>query len=208
MAEDAKDAPWAQKYAKSYVTVDEENKPLKAPPHIPGTRLITDSFGVTHVVFTESQTEPKLAKPDVLVASRMEGSEADSQCILIPVWAGNTGLQSASSSVLPCGLYYDLFNPASSIRNDANNLTATDRHLDISSHDEEQITTVFLSVGGVQEHDLAAALYGIILTIQPTEKKPLEITLRPTSWEHDKLNTFVVAKGWKKKEYGLSLIHI
>ncbi len=204
VAEDTEDAAWAKKYTRLYINMDEEYKRLSTPTPVPGTRLETDHFGVTHVVFTKNTTKPKLAKPDVMIASRLGGeNESEGTCVMIPVWTGFTKQETKlSAAVLPCGLYYDLFNPGSSLRADANVLPSSDRYFRMGHGAAGNTNEVFLDVGGVTEHDLAAALYGIILTTQPTAEKPLQITLRPTSWEHDKLTTFVTANGWKKEQYG------
>ena len=204
VTEEGKDAAWSKKYAKSYITVDEENKPLASPTPVPGTRLETDHFGVTHVVFVGHKSKPNLAKPDIMIAARL-GGEGDNEdtCALIPVWTASTGQHPRlNAAILPCGLYHDLFNPGTSLRADANTLPSSDRYLWMNQRTEGNTTNVHLSVGGVPEHDLAAALYGILLTTQPTAANPTEITLRPTSWKHDKLGSFVSAKGWKKEDRG------
>ena len=120
---------------------------------------------------------------------------------LIPVWAGT--LETPLSVVTrQCGLYYDLYNPASSMRSDANILKDAVEYNRISTRITKDAQHLFLDVGKMDEQDLSAAIYGMVLSVQPTDEKPMIFTLRPAAENFDNLKSFVKSEKWEETLYG------
>ena len=202
-AENPTDMTWAKKYARAYVTHGSKDEKGFKPTPVPGTRLEADAYGVTHVVFTKQDTEPRLTHPDMMIASRLSGSDGISNhCPLVPVWVGNTCGSPILTAVTQCGLYHDLFNASTSIRPDANILAVPDRYYRISKHQTGKSTEVSMDISDLDERDLSAALHGIVLSVKPTSTNPLTITIRPNSGKLDHLEAFTTSKGWKKIKFG------
>ena len=200
IAENFEDLTWAKKYEKHYIHHADYNGTPVTPTEIPGTTLTTNIQGITSVNFTD--IKPKLSdqkSQPVMIATRMGGADgAEETCALIPVWVGTTWEKPLSAMGTRCGLYHDLFSPNASFCKDANLMTAQHDYFRLSSHEEDNETSISLTLGETSESDLAASLYAAIITVQPSLNKPLTIDLRQPDGKLDQLPSFVSSKGWKK----------
>ena len=203
-AQNPKDQLWAKKYARQYVTAAAKDERNFTPTPITGTQLKIDHFGVTHVIFTNiDQNNNSLQTPNpVLIPFALMGEEeSEADWILLPIWTGSTWKKPLDAIGRPYNLFYDLFNP-SEPKPEVNSLFSNGVHLRWGIGEKADKTLASLDFDQIDQENLAAALYAIIFSVQPTEKKPLQITLCPRSNSPFYLAPYLRSQGWQKTTYG------
>lgn len=202
-AKNVEDLIWAKKYEGNYVNTALKGEKDFVPTPVPNTTLKTDRFGVTHVVFTNVKTKTPVTSPNpILIPFHSQGEEAsDSSWVLMPVWVGTTFKNPLDAIGRPYSLFYDLFNPFERTV-EVNSLLTTGGQLNWRTSQTEEKTSIYISFGRVEPRNLAATLYAIIFSVQPTVDKPLEIILRPFGDAPHHLAPYYRAEGWEKTVYG------
>jgi hypothetical protein len=117
VTEDPADQAWAAKYAGKYITRPGDDGAPVEPTPVPGTKIETDAFGVTRVVFSGVSGKPALeARPPVWIPFRLGGESGPDEptWILLPVWTGDDWAEPLDALGRPYTLFYDLFNPSTS----------------------------------------------------------------------------------------------
>jgi hypothetical protein len=210
VAESPADQEIAAKYAGDYINVPEkhDDPPIKPTP-VPGTRLETDTRGVTWVVFPDVKAKPATpARPPVLIPFRLGGEFSPDHATwkLLPVWPGTEHTWEDSLAMLgrPNPLFYDCFNPGDVDGPETNALFAGNPRgsvhgFDVSSSEEG--LSADLMFPRTDTETLSALLLSLIVSVQPTADRPLTINLdtemnTPPSWLAD----FRKCAGWNATE--------
>jgi hypothetical protein len=203
--EDPADQAWAAKYAGKYITHPDDPKEPVEPTPVPGTKIETDAFGVTRVVFPGVAGKPaREPRPPVWIPFRLGGESGPDQPTwkLLPVWTGDDWQESLDALGRPYLLFHDLFNPASAFIAQVNALFNEGRSKNWTVRREAGRTSVWLSFDDLAEGDLAAVLHALVLSVRPTESQPLEVTLRPYRGKVPYFDTLLEAGGWEKVMVG------
>ncbi len=205
VTEDPADQAWAAKYAGKYITRPDDPKEPVEPTPVPGTKIETDAFGVTRVVFPGVSGKPaREPRPPVWIPFRLGGESGPDQPTweLLPVWTGDDWQEPLDALGRPYLLFHDLFNPASAFIAQVNALFNEGRSKDWSVKREAGRTSVRLSFDDLAEGDLAALLHALVLSVRPTEGQPLDVTLRPYRGKVPYFDTLLEAGGWEKVMLG------
>lgn len=205
VTEDPADQTWASKYAGKYITRPGDDGAPVEPTPVPGTKIETDAFGVTRVVFSGVSGKPALEpRPPVWIPFRLGGESGPDEPTweLLPVWTGDDWTEPLDALGRPYTLFYDLFNPAASFGPQVHALFRRGRSKDWSVTREPGRTSALLSFDDVSEGDLAAFLHALILSVRPTAGQPLEVTLRPYLGPMPCFENWLNAGGWEKTQVG------
>lgn len=195
------------KYSKDYVNApDNQNGPPIESTPVPGTRLETDTRGITWVVFPDVKTAAaRPTRPHVLIPFRFggEGGPDDPTWELMPVWTGSHRKWEQSLEIIgrPYPLFYDCFNPSDGAGPEANALFAGNPRGSISRFDVaegEHPGDAIFSHPNTSTETLAASILALVVSTQPTAECPLTVTLEslsdePLPW----LDAFKASPGWK-----------
>lgn len=204
-ARNAKDLVWSKKYAGTYISKAETDEKKFSPTPVPGSSLQTDSYGVTHVMFTHKQTAPITHPRPVLIPFLAEGENEPGNYQLLPIWTGSHFKEPLDAIGRPYYLFYDLFNPSQSTPSINALFSYPPQQLDWSIHRDPKGIHAIISYGELEAPTLAATIYALIFSVQPTQEKPLTVTLRPQT-EQTKakvaLAIFLQSPGWEASRYG------
>lgn len=199
-AESEKDKALAEKFAGKYInSPNQPDDPPVEPTPIPGTKLETDSRGITWVVLGEGKKE--MPAP-TLIPFRLGGEAGPDSPTweLLPVWAlgGNLGFELIGR---PYPLFYDCFNPGTGMGPETNAIFAnkppgTIYQLKVSR--EEGATTAHFTYPQTTTENLAATVLALVASVQPTEACPLKVSLQ-TSLNHADswMEAFRDCPGWE-----------
>lgn len=176
--EDPRDRQWAARYERKYINTGDDGDPPVTPTPVPDTRLETDVYGVTQVVFTHRKRKPSpTATPPVLIPFRPAGENDCTETILFPVWVGKTGTHRLHALGESYGLFHDLWRAQDA--HEVNALADSRQGVEWDITETDSKTEVSLAFHDLPDEVLAGALYAAIFSLQPTEAKPLVITLQP-----------------------------
>lgn len=177
-AEDPDDQRMLKGYAGNYISVAKDG-----PSPVPGTHLTSDARGVTWVVFSEaSAPEPKALRrppPAIVPMCFQEGEHV----ALVPVWAGDDWADAAPVLTQPVTLFYDVYQPGHTFGPDINYATHSKLIFLYNLKEQGGHYSLSLYVGKPKTNythltnTLCATLYAAVLTTQPTEQKPLMVTI-------------------------------
>jgi hypothetical protein len=172
------DRQWAEVFAGKYVNASGSQELQITPTPVPGTRLETDVYGVTHVIFSDVPQGPALpARPPVLIPFRPEGENDDVYLTLFPVWVGDTWHDRLEAIGEPYALFHDLWRGHGSP--EVNALLRSGNSVEWGVQETPEKTAISIGFAEISNEDLAAAIYAVIISVQPTAEKPLEIQLQP-----------------------------
>ncbi len=176
--DDPADQQWAKEYEGKYITgPGSDNAPVMRTP-VAGTRLETDVYGVTHVVFPAVRPRSAVpARSPVLIPFFPQGENDETTYILFPVWVGDTWNKPLAAIGEPYGLFHDLWRGQGS--NEVNVLFHSGNAVEWGVDETPEKTAISIHFMELSKEDLAAVLYATIFSVQPTADKPLEITLSP-----------------------------
>lgn len=199
IAEGSDDKPLEAKYSGEYVTrrgKEGEDIPLAK---VPGTLLEEDAKGITWVTFPEVPRKEGLVPvaPTMIIAeSRGDG---DHGWHVVPIW-GSGGpeddpLRLSGSSVHMCHVVYPFDGVVEA------NAFVADGGMDVLRHsfrvngDERSVEFLHPKV---KPETIAAEIFALVLSTQPTEDKPLRITIELLESELSSFAAFRNASDWKE----------
>ncbi len=201
-AEAPEEKALAEKFAGEYINASNQpNDPPVDPTPVPGTKLETDSRGITWVVFGESKKD---VPPPVLIPFRLGGeSGPDSPTWeLLPVWSFG-GVSGPELLGRPYPLFYDCFKPGRGMGPETNAIFAGKPAGSIDGFDvTEEETGTLASFRHPQTNtlNLSATVLALVASVQPTEQHPLTVRLETSLSNFDSwLNSFQSCPGWEAK---------
>jgi hypothetical protein len=190
------DQPLAEKYGKDYINAPDnfDDPPVEATT-VPGTKLETDRLGITWVVFPEvKSTAAKPPRRPVMIPFRLGGESGpeDPTWQLLPVWTGTSFTREQSLEILgrPYPLFYDCFQPGNGVVQDSNALFSSEPRGSIYQFEVTatgESTDARLVYPDTSGETLAATILALVVSSQPTEDRPLNVTLitqndSPPAW--------------------------
>jgi hypothetical protein len=195
VAEGEGDQPLVEKYSGSYVNSPGKVTMQVPPIVVPGTVVETDSQGICWVVFPAVKHLPATPPPlPTLIPLRRTGSdEHESAYFLLPVWDHDSQLELGGWSH---AIRYTCYQPRG--RKEANSFL---REGGFSSYDvtrTEAGDSVSISYPRVSETGLAAETLALVLAAQPTEARPLEVSIHLEENGLAALPAFRSAAGWQE----------
>lgn len=194
----------AEKFAGKYINApNQPGDPPVEPTPVPGTRLETDTRGITWVVFGEGKKD---VPPPVLIPFRLGGdSGPDSPTWeLLPVWS--SGLASDLEPLgRPYPLFYDCFKPGSGMGPETNAIFAAKPAGSIDefdvSEDESGMIARFVHPQA-NSLNLSATVLALVASVQPTERRPLTVRLETLLENSDSWReSFQTCPGWEVKPH-------
>lgn len=211
-ADNPEDLAWATRYAGSYITRAEPDETNFTPTPVPGpSSLKTDRFGVTHVTFPpapdQPQSDPPAARkpaPEPILIPFLPQAENESPGYeLLPVWTGTDFKEPLDAIGRPLYLFYDLFNPEQNTPSVNSLFCDPPQQFYWGVWHNDKGTHVSISHGEIPTETLAATIYALVFSTQPTAEKPLFVTLRPLVKDTDTaLAPFLKTPGWKQTSLG------
>ncbi len=185
VVEDQEDEALVKKYSgKYFYKRDEKGKILEAPK-VPGTKLELDPMGFTWVVFPEVDAV-KNFKPNHPVMIPMAVGEGDgggaeemggdAGWVLAPVWGNGERKEPLKLTLWAHNMLYSCYQ-VKGIR-DANAFHAPQAVHGMWVGREDDGTQVRYLFSLVDTPLFVANVWGLIMSLQPTEDKPLKISLR------------------------------
>ena len=195
VAEAKEDKMLEAKYSGKYICHPDEDKKIAVTSNVGGTIIEEDARGIAWVVLP-GVAKDKSFKPlsPAMIISETFG-DGDPGWHILPVWGNGENpedflkLNKYSANMLYSAWYSDgLQNANSSIKRGGST------NLNIIRH--ENSTEVNLGDQYGEQESLAANIFALILTQQPTEKHPLIVSFALDDSELDKFPSFRKAAGW------------
>lgn len=178
---------WAVKYARPYFYTDEEIEKIKKgeieskPLAVPGIRIDATSLpGVTYLVFDGVQPDHKIPQQMPVFVPFMREGESDNGVIsLVPLWPGNSWSDPLGVIARPDLPYYEKWMTSSCESADAKPhqsypLTRTGWG-QLRFTEEKSHCTVEVLGGQMSTQQFATFLYSCLVSIRPTEERPLHV---------------------------------
>lgn len=197
LAEEPTDQIWAKKYEGKYINQpDSDSSPVK-PTAVPGTQLLTDKLGITYVQFPNIKNKSALATIQPTLIPFRLGEDYDTETYrLLPIWVGSSFKSPLDAIGRPYRLIHDMFNPSAPSANEVNALFDKGDLYHWSSSSQPDSTSVSFSFQSEPSANLAAALHALVQTVQPSQTKPLTITLRASESNTKLLKSMLNNKDW------------
>ncbi|RYD20870.1 MAG: hypothetical protein EOP88_13390 [Verrucomicrobiaceae bacterium] len=178
MAEGADDKPLEAKYSGKYVLPTNWKEDVVCPVKVPGTALEKDDRGFAWVVFPDVPQKDAFVplSPSMIVTANR--GESDNGWYFLPVWCnGNNGQKSSlqlNGWSIP--MYYSSW--LSKGVSEANSLLADGGLYDMKVTEENDTCHVELSYPKASQATLAASIRALVIATQPTEARPLVVSMK------------------------------
>ena len=195
VAEGMDDRMLVEKYSGKYVTQPGADQKEVPPVKLPGSKIEVDSRGIASVVFsdvTQRATFPSLSPAMIILASDGDG---DAGWYLLPVWGnGNQEDSGLALSFVPTAICYSAWR--SSGRVEANSFLAAGGSDSFKVHQEKNGDSLDIGNPRVPQDTLAAGILALVVTAQPTEARPLKVSIRLEEHGLATYPAFRSAPGW------------
>ncbi len=195
VAETEADRPFVGKYSGNYVnSPGKDNMPVP-PVVVPDTIVETDARGISWVIFPAVKNLPANPPPlPTLIPLRRSGSDESAMTyFLLPVWGGDGQLAFSNWSH---NITYTCYR--SSGRKEANSFLAEGGASSYQVTQTETGDKVSISYPAVPETGIAAEILALVLSAQPTEIRPLTVTINLEEYGLAGLPAFRSAAGWQE----------
>ena len=199
VAEDAEDEA-LQRFSGEYLT-----RPLPDDPFeetvLPGCWVEVGLDGQREIVFKADDDVEKAKRAPGWYPFPVEG-DGESAYLLLPAWPGN-GFEGLPLELLgrPWPVVQDRFNPTVGSP-DGNLVTRRELAYSFGAGKTEEAHTLVASLTLLDEEsypeEIAMLCWAAVLTAQPTEDLPLEITLRMGREVDPRFQDWVVKSGWEE----------
>jgi len=200
VAEGPDDKPLEAKYSGKYISRPGKDEKEAATVKIPGTVIEEDARGIAWVVFPDVTRKVPFVplSPGMIILE--SGGDGDAGWYLLPVWGNESDdgdflrLNSWSATMCYSSWHSRGVGEANSFLTDggSNNFVA---------HRGDKSDSVSLSSPGVNQAALAADLLALVISAQPTEARPLTVSIRLEEYGLASFPAFRSAPGWKETRY-------
>jgi hypothetical protein len=204
VAEGRADKALEKKYSGKYVNMPGTDGKEVPPLKIPGSVIEEDSRGIAWVVFPGvKKKSPTPAAPPTMILFEMGGEidVGDGKWDLLPVW-GNRNQKNVPLDLgsWPAALYYPCRGTPG--RHEANAFVNV--RLDVEHGEKGDSVTV--SHPPVPQATLAAEILALVVSAQPTEKRPLTVVIQLEERGLAEFPAFRGAPGWKESRHGANMV--
>jgi hypothetical protein len=179
VSQNASDQDWIKTFPGEYVNRPDREGDVIEFTEIPGTKIEVDVYGVAHVVFPQVKMVPSVTpmKPIMIPVSLAGGDADDARIVILPQWVGDTVISPLEAIAQPYSLFYDRFNSATPTLNQVNFLQQGREPLQWRIHESATVTHLTCYFSEQSHEVISAGLYAAILSAQPTEEKPMIVTM-------------------------------
>jgi len=201
LAEGMDDKALVEKYSGKYVTAPGRDGKKVPPVKLPGSKVEVDGRGNASVVFSElsGKASSPAPSPAMILGEDSEDGESDPGWSLLPIWGNDDGspLRYCAWSASIC---YSAWH--SSGRKEANSFLAAGGSHYFDVFEDKKGDSVLIGITHVPESTLAAQILALVITAQPTEARPLTVTIRLEEYGLATYPAFRSASGWKETRHG------
>lgn len=199
VAEGAEDKALEVKYSGQYVTRRGKDGEEVPPAKVPGTVLEEDAKGIAWVTFPDVPRKEAFSPVSPVMIIVKSVGDGDPGWHLVPVWGSGRGdedfLKLVGSSVNMCHLVYPLRGLAEANAFVAESGVDPVRHSLRTNSDESSVAFLYPRV---KPETFAAELFALVLATQPTDEKPLRVSIELLESEVPAYENFRNAPGWKE----------
>lgn len=197
ISENPSEQKWIKRFPTEFINRPDREGDVVAFTKIPDTEIQVDEYGVASVVFPKVKpiAQSKRVKPILLPVSLRGGDGDETPIVLMPVWVGDTEKNPFNVIGRAFHLYYDRFNQATPLSQQLHVLHQDRLPVHWTVRDEETCTTLQCYLAGQSQEAMNATLYAAILSIRPTEKKPLFVEMHALDQQAKSIEmTFVLGE--------------
>jgi hypothetical protein len=199
VAEGPDDKPLEAKYTGEYITRRGNDGEEIPPVKVPGTVLEEDAKGITWVTFPEVPRKEEFSPVSPVMIVTESRGDGDHGWHVVPIWGSGSpdddALRLSGSSVQMCHVVYPFEGVV-----EANALVA-DGGVDVirrsftANGDEPSVEFLYPKE---EPETLAAGIFALALSTQPTNEKPLKVSIRVLDSELAGFAAFRNAADWKE----------
>lgn len=197
VAEGPDDKPLEAKYSGKYVTGPGKDGKEVPPPEVAGTVLEEDARGIAWVVFPEvTRKDPFVPlTPGMIILEA--GGDGDSGWHILPVWGnGNDAGDFLRLNGWSAAICYSAWR--SSGNKEANTFLEEGGAIGFRTERDGKSDSVSLSYPRVKQATLAADILALVISAQPTDARPLTVSLHLEESGLANYPAFRSAAGWKE----------
>jgi hypothetical protein len=198
VAEGPDDKPLETKYSGKYVTSPGKDKNEMPPVKVAGTALEEDARGITWVTFPDVTRKATSIPPSPGMIILEAGGDGDGGWHVLPVWGNgrdeNEFLRLNSWSAAMC---YSSWHSRGVT--EANSFLAEGGVSEFRTDRGEKSDSVIFNFPRVKEATLAADILALVISVQPTEARPLTVSVVVD--EPGRYPAFRSAAGWKETHH-------
>lgn len=198
VAESDDDKGLEKRFSGKYALNFDKDRNVIGYPDVPGTRLEKDPRGFTWVVFPEAKPA-KDFKPlePVMIPMELGGESGDSGWQMTPVWGNGKLKEPLELAKWNIHVVYTNFYSRGVCNANAFSEGGGAYSLRVLRGDlMDEVEVIYPGVGPSL---MAASVLGLVLTMQPTEDKPMRVTIALFENQMESYAKWVDEAGWKKQ---------
>lgn len=189
-----------EKYSGKYITRPGADQKEIPPVKVPGSTIEVDTKGIASVVFSEVAQKAASPPPTPAMIILATGGESDAGWYLLPVWGnGNQDDSPFKLNAIPTAICYSAWHSRGRV--EANSFLVAGGSHDFNVREGKNGDLVEFGVSYVPQSTLAAEIIALMLTAQPTEARPLTISIRLEEYGLASYPAFRSAPGWKETRH-------
>ena len=188
------------KFSGKYITRPGADGKEIPPVKLPGSTIEVDNKGIASVVFSEVTQKAKSPPPSPAMIVLATSGESDAGWYLLPVWGnGNHEDSPLKRSAVPTATCYSAWRTSGRV--EANSFFAAGSSDSFKVQESEDGDSVMIGNPRVPQDTLAAEILALVITAQPTEARPLAISIWLEESGLAKFSAFRNAPGWKETRH-------
>lgn len=200
VAEGADDKVLVEKYSGKYVTQPGEDQKEIPPVKVPGSAIEVDAKGIASVVFSEVTQKPTFRPLSPAMIILASGGDGDAGWYLLPVWGnGNQDDLPLKLCAMPTTICYSAWRTGGRV--EANSFLADAGSYSFDVQQGNNGDSVDIRNPRVPQDTLAAEILALVITAQPTELRPLTISIRLEEYGLATYPAFRSAPGWQETRH-------